>query len=108
MTQLTGNFSVRGYFPLLRKNSTTHMHGLAVYIKVGLLFLRDLSQENSVDSCLSFRLALLYSVSYFPFLYGPSSLSLCMIFDSISSNINEVLSISASANVFVFNFHHKD
>ena len=41
---------------------------------------------------------------------SPSS-SLCMVFDSISSNIDEVLSLSPSANVFVFgdfNVHHKD
>ena len=34
-----------------------------------------------------------------------------MVFDSISSNIDEVLSINLSANVFVFgdfNVHHKD
>ena len=34
-----------------------------------------------------------------------------MVFDSISSNIDEVLSINPSANVFVFgdfNVHHKD
>ena len=39
------------------------------------------------------------------------SLSLCMVSDSISSNIDEVLSLSPSANVFVFgdfNIHHKD
>ena len=36
---------------------------------------------------------------------------LCTVFDSISSNIDEVLSINPSANVFVFgdfNAHHKD
>ena len=41
---------------------------------------------------------------------SPSS-SFCMVFDSISSNIDEVLSLSPSANVFVFgdfNVHHKD
>ena len=35
----------------------------------------------------------------------------CTVFDSISSNIDEVLSISPSATVFVFgdfNVHHKD
>ena len=40
-----------------------------------------------------------------------TSLSLCTVFDSISSNIDEVLSINPSANVFVFgdfNIHHKD
>ena len=34
-----------------------------------------------------------------------------MVFDSISSNIDEVLSINPSANIFVFgnfNVHHKD
>ena len=50
-------------------------------------------------------------VSYFFFLCRSPSLSLCMVFDSISSNIDEVLSIDPSANVFVFgdfNIHHKD
>ena len=38
-------------------------------------------------------------------------LSLCMVFDSLSFNINEVLSINPSANVFLFgnfNNHYKD
>ena len=38
----SGNFSVRGYLPLIRKDSSTHMHGLAVYVKEGLPFARDL------------------------------------------------------------------
>ena len=107
----SGNFSVSGYLPLIRKDSSTHMHGLAVYVKEGLPFARDLSRENSADSYLCFRLALLNSVSYFFFLYRSPSLSLCTVFDSISSNIDEVLSINPSANVFVFggfNNHHKD
>ena len=37
-----GNFSVRGYLPLIRKVSITHMHGLVVYVKEGLSFARDL------------------------------------------------------------------
>ena len=60
---------------------------------------------------LCFRLALLHSVSYFFFLYRSPSSALCTVFDSISSNIDEVLSINPSANVFVFgdfNVHHKD
>ena len=39
------------------------------------------------------------------------SSALCMVFYCISSNIDEVLSINLSANVFVFgdfNVHHKD
>ena len=82
-----------------------------VYVKDGPPFARDLSLENSVDSYLSFRLALLHSVSYFFFLYRLPSLSLCTVFDSISPNIDEVLPINPSANVFVFgdfNIHHKD
>ena len=105
------NFSVRGYLPLIRKDSSTHMHGLAVYVKEGLPFARDLSLENSADSYLCFQLALLHSVSYFFFLYRLPSSSLCTVFDSISSNVDEVLSINPSANIFVFgdfNVHHKD
>ena len=42
----SGNFSVRGYLLLIRKDSNTHMHGLAVYVKEGLPFAWDLSVEN--------------------------------------------------------------
>ena len=78
------------------------MHGLAVYVKEGLPFARDLSLENSSDSYLCFRLALLHSVSYFFFLYQSPSSALYTVFDSM---------INPSANVFVFgdfNVHHKD
>ena len=50
-------------------------------------------------------------MSYLIFLCQSPSLLLCTIFYSISSNIDEVLSINPSANVFVFgdfNVHHKD
>ena len=46
----SGNFSVRDYLPLIQKDSSTHMHGLAVYVKEGLPFAWDLSLENSSDS----------------------------------------------------------
>ena len=42
----SGNFSVRDYLPLIRKDSSTHMHGLAVCVKGGLPFARDLSSET--------------------------------------------------------------
>ena len=45
----SGNFSVRGYLPLIRKDSSTHMHGFTVYVKVGLPFARDVSLEKCVD-----------------------------------------------------------
>ena len=107
----SGNLSVRGNLPLIQRHSSTHMHGLAVYVKEGLPFAWNLSLENSADSYLCFRLALLYSVSYFFYLYRSPSSFLCMVFDFISSNIDEVLSINPSANIFVFgnfNVHHKD
>ena len=71
----------------------------------------DLSLEDSAYSYLCFWLLLCHSVSYLFFLYWSPSSSLCIVFDSVSSNIDEVLSINPSANVFVFgdfNVHHKD
>ena len=82
------------------------MHGLVVYVSKGLPFAWDVSLENSANSYLCFRLALLYSVSYLFFLYRSRSLFLCTVFDSISSNIDEVLLIIPSANVFVFGDFH--
>ena len=74
------------------------MHCLTVYVKEGLLSARELFLENS-------------AVSYFFFLYQSLSLSFCRVFYSTLSNIDEVLSINPSANVFVFgnfNVHNKD
>ena len=82
------------------------MNGLTVYVQEGLPFAWDLSLENSADSYLCFQLALLHSVSYFFFFYCSPALSLCTVFDSISSNIDEVLSIRPSANEFVFGNLH--
>ena len=82
------------------------MHGLAVYVKEGLPFARDLSLENSADSYLCFRLALLYSVSYFFFLYRSPSSALCSVFDSIWGSLYLPI-----CYVFVpedFKDHHKD
>ena len=45
MTQLILAISL----PLIRKNSSTYMHGIVVYVKEGLLFACDLSLENSAD-----------------------------------------------------------
>ena len=33
----SGNFSVTGYLPLIWKDSSTHIHGLTVYVKEGLI-----------------------------------------------------------------------
>ena len=98
----SGNFSVRGYLPF-----NTHMHSLTVYLKEGL----SLAWDLSANSYLRFRLSLLLSISYFFFLYRLPSSSLCIVFDSISSNIDEALSINPSGNAFTFgnfNVHHKE
>ena len=63
-----------------------------------------LSLEKSADSYLCFQ-------SYFFFLSRSPASPLCIFFDSISSNIDKVLSINPSANVFdfaEFNVHHQD
>ena len=49
-TQLILAISLWGYLPLIWKDFGTHMHGLAVYVKGGLPFARDISLENSADS----------------------------------------------------------
>ena len=54
---------------------------------------------------------LYFTLSYFFFLYQSPSSFLFMVFNSISSNIDEVLFINPSANVFVFgdfNVYYKD
>ena len=50
----SGNLSVRSYLPLIQKNSSTHIYGLAVYVKEGPSFAWDLSLENFEDSSLFF------------------------------------------------------
>ena len=94
-----GSLSVKGNLSVIQKNSSTHMHDLAVFVKEGLPFAWDLSLENSADSYLCFRQALLHSVSYFFFVYRSPSSALCSVFDSVSSNIAEVLSINPAANI---------
>ena len=70
---------------ILAQCEITHTHGLAIYMKEEFPFAQDSPLENSADSYLHFQLALLYSASYFFFLYQSSSWSLCMVFDAISS-----------------------
>ena len=100
-----GNFPVRCYF-------STRMHSLAVYVKEELPFARKLSLENSAGSNSCCRLALLRSVSYFFFHYRSPSWSLRTIFDSISSNRDEVLSRSTHLRFSLdqpnFTVHYKD
>ena len=62
---------------LIRKDSSTHMHGLTVYVTEGLPLAQDLSLEKFLQNFTCFRLALLHSVSYSFFFYQSLSLSLC-------------------------------
>ena len=50
----SGNFFVRGYLLLIWKDSSTHMHGLVVYVKEGLPFPRNFSLGSPADSYLCF------------------------------------------------------
>ena len=45
----SGSFSVKAYLLLVRKDSTTHMHGIAVYVKQGFPIARDLSLTYVFD-----------------------------------------------------------
>ena len=76
-----------------------------VFFKSKKIVAWALCLENSVGS---YVLGQLHFIQWLT--YSPSS-SLWTVFDSISSNIDEVLSINPSANLFVFgDFHdcHKD
>ena len=107
----SNSFAVSGYLPLIRRDSSTHMHGLGVYIKEGLPLARETAFETLKDSYLCFRLALIHSTSYLFFLYRSPSSTSCEILDSISTNIEKALALHPTANIFVFgdfNAHHSD
>ena len=57
---------------------------------------------DSEDFYWCFQLVLLHSVSFAFFRYKSPLLSVCIVFSAISSNVDEVLSINLSANLFVF------
>ena len=98
----SGYFSVRDYLPLIWKDSSTHVHGLAFYMKEGLPFAWDLSLENSADSYLIFLTGF---ISPSALLLFPLLLTFFVFmhsFYSVSFNIDEVPLINPSANVFAF------
>ena len=74
----SGNFSVRGYLPLIRKDSSTHAWSPSLCERRSSFCTRLISWFTSLSV-------------YFFFLYRSPSSSLCMVFYSISSNIDEVL-----------------
>ena len=79
--------------------------------KGGTSFWMGLIFKNSKDSFSCFCWLYFNRCLTFFFLYQLPSSALCMVFETILSNIYEILSINPSANVFVFgdfNVHHKD
>ena len=93
-----GYFFVRGYLPLIRKDSVTHMHDLAVYVKEGPPFTRDIISWKFCWFSLMFSTGFTSFSVYFFFLYWSPSTSLRTVFYAILSNIDKVLSITPSAN----------
>ena len=71
----SGKFSVRGYLPLIRRDSTTYMKGLVVYVKKGIPFARDLSLENCrfllmfLSGFTSLNVLVLFPLSFTFFIY---------------------------------------
>ena len=71
------------------------------FVKEGLPFTPDLFLKNSVDCYYVFDW--LYLTQCFTsFFYQSTSCSPCKVFDCISSNIDDVLSINPFYNLFVF------
>ena len=59
-----------GYLPLIQKDSVSHIHGLAVYVKKGLPFAKDLSLENITDFYFTEYPSFFPSVSHLLHLYA--------------------------------------
>ena len=94
----SGNFFVTGYLPLIREDSSTHAWFRSL-CEGKIPFARNFL-ENSRKLCrflLMFSTVFTSPVSYFFFLYRSPSSSSCTVFDSISSNVDEVLLINPSA-----------
>ena len=107
----SNRFTVPGYHPILRKDSSTHMHGLAIYIRDSLPIARALDFETPDKSYMCLRLSLLQCTSYLFFLYRSPSSDDCTLLDDISFHIDGILQQHPSSNVFVFgdfNAHHSD
>ena len=101
---VSSTFSVTGYLPLIRKDSATHMHVFVFYLKNFLLYESYLWKTLQILTYISdyLWLPLLQSLSYSFFLYQSRPSSLYTVFDLVSSNKDQALSINSSANVLVF------
>ena len=77
-----GNLFVRGYLPVIRQDSNTHMH-VCIFShfiwRRDFLLHRNYLSKTPADSYLRFWLALHHSVSCFFFLYQSPSSSMFMV-----------------------------
>ena len=83
----SGNFTVRGCFPLIWKDSTT-LWSCTLFEERTSFCMGLISRKLCGFVC--FWLALLHSVSYFFFLYWLPSSFLCTVFDSIFFYQNDI------------------
>ena len=90
------------YLPLNKKDTITHKDGLAVYVKEGHPFMWVFSVENSENAYKRFYLGLHHSVTHFFFFHWWPSFPLCTVFDAISSNIDEVLSLCRPVCLYIY------
>ena len=104
----SGNFSVKGYFSLIQKDSSTHMHGLAVYVKEGIyctgFISRKLSRflhisiSNELTNMVNFPSWIpdsdSYSLAYLDFFLS-SDTSICstMAFPALGNSDHVVVSV---------------
>ena len=94
------DFSVSGYLPIIRKDSQTNMHGLAVYVRESLPASRQVNLEDPNQPFMCFRLSLLHSTSYIFFLYRSPSSQNCAVLNAVSNSIDEALRVNSTANIF--------
>ena len=97
----SGNFFVMGYPPLIQKDSIKLMHGLAVYVK-STSFCTELISRTLCGFLRMFSAGFSSFIVLFLFPWSITSFSLCLVFDCISCNIDQILSSNPSVNVFVF------
>ena len=94
------NFSVPDYLSLFWKDSITHIS--CSLCEGGASFCTGLISRKLCRFLLMFSTSVTLLSVWLFFLYWSPSSSWCTVFDAISSHVDEVLSISPSANVFVF------
>jgi len=107
----SSDFLVNGYLPLNRKDSTSHMLGLGVYVQENLPISHEKFLESPNHSFMCFRISLLHSTSYLFFLYCSPKSKSCIVIDSVSESIDKALVAHPSANIFIFgdfNIHHSE